>query len=315
MKVTFCLVAATLFWAGNYVVGHSAVTVMSPLDLTYLRWLFAVAPLLALAQLIERPDWRAALKSWRWILLMGVLGLAAYTLLLYAALQYTTALNASLINAANPAVIVVLAVVFLRERPRWTGYLGLLLGLVGVLLILTNGRMLSIFSLSFNQGDLLMVAAIVVWGLYSVAGRRLREVPPTTSTALQVLLTVLLLTPFAVAFGVHLPATSDASWALAYIALFPSVGSYLLWNIALKTTAPSTAGNFLNLITVFTALISLLLGQQMTLVQVIGGAVVLTGVLLTSRRGRPKVQAGPPTHVPEPSVAPQADGNRPDRRR
>ena len=112
MKAPLCLVLATLFWSGNFVVGQAAVESVTPLELTFWRWAFAAVPLLLLAQVVEKPDWRAVLQRWPALLLLSALGMSAYTLLLYSALGHTSALNASLITAANPALIVVLALVF-----------------------------------------------------------------------------------------------------------------------------------------------------------------------------------------------------------
>src|ERR1700712_519003 len=116
MKATLALVAAALLWAGNYVVGGAAVHAMNPIALTWFRWLLAAVPLLLLA----------------------VLGVAGYTLFLYSALEFTTPLSASLINAANPAVMVLLAALLLRERIGAAAAAGLVLGLVGVLLVITD---------------------------------------------------------------------------------------------------------------------------------------------------------------------------------
>src|ERR1700712_2185829 len=162
MKATLALVAAALLWAGNYVVGGAAVHAMDPIALTWFRWLLAALPLLLLAQLIERPRWRSVLAEWPRLLLLAVLGVAGYTLFLYSALEFTTPLSASLINAANPAVMVVLA-------------------LGGGLLVIPDGRIASLFSTRPNEGDLLMVGAIVVWSLYTIAGRSLAT-PPIAAT-------------------------------------------------------------------------------------------------------------------------------------
>ncbi|MFP5367240.1 MAG: EamA family transporter, partial [Actinomycetes bacterium] len=69
-------------------------------------------------------------------------------------------------------------------------------------------------------------------------------------------------------------------------AVFPSLGSYLLWNLALKRTTAANAGNYLNLIAVFTAVITVVLGQPITAPQILGGALVISGVLLTSAGGK-----------------------------
>ena len=281
------LTLATLFWAGNFVVGQAAMETMVPLEVTFWRWALAAVPLLVLAQTVEQPDWRAVLSRWPVLLLLSVLGMCSYTLLLYAALQFTSALNASLVTAANPALIMVLAVVLLRDRPRPLNWVGAALGLAGVLLVLTGGNVGRLLTFTFNTGELLMLSAITVWGFYTIVARTV-AVPAITSTAVQVVMAAVLLTPFVIATGAGLPATAAEGWSLAFIALFPSLGSYLLWNLALKTTPASKAGNYLNLIAVFTAVITVLLGQSIAVPQIVGGILVISGVLLTSAGRTPQ---------------------------
>jgi drug/metabolite transporter (DMT)-like permease len=274
------LVAATAFWAGNYVVGRSAVAELSPVSLVWWRWLLAVGPLLAIAHVLERPQWREVLRHWPWLLGLSAFGLAGYNLLLYSALQFTTAFKASLINAFNPALILLASVVVLHTRLRGRGVVGLLLALLGVLVVLTDGALLSLVDTRYNAGDLVMLAAIASWTAYTVLGRLAPRLPPITSTALQAVVAVLLLSPLA-ARGLDLPGTGGAVWSLAFIAVFPSVLSYLLWNRALQTIEPAQAGPFLNLITVFTAVLAVAAGEPLTAAQVVGGVFVLLGVVLT----------------------------------
>jgi len=291
MKATIAIILATLMWAGNYIVGGLAVQTLSPVELTWLRWLLACVPLLILAQVVEKPDWRRAVHHWPRLLLLAALGVGGYNMLLYTALQYTTPQSASLINAANPAVMVVLAAVLLRERISWRGIAGLVLGLVGVVLIITNGALASAFTQSINTGDLLMVGAIVVWSLYTIVGRGL-AVPPITATAVQGTVVAVCLAPFALASGVTWPADPAIGSAVIFIAIFPSIGSYVLWNWALKRIPAGRAGLFLNLITVFTVIIAVVLGAQLTTPQLVGGVVVFAGVALSTRR--PTRPAGQP---------------------
>jgi len=285
VRAALYLILANLFWAGNFVVGQAAMKTMEPLQLTFWRWLLAAVPLLVLAQLVEKPDWRAALRRWPVLLLLSLLGMSGYTLLLYSALQHTSALNASLVTAANPALILVLAVVLLGDRPRPLSWAGIALGLSGVLLVLTGGDLQRLLTFSINTGELLIVGAITVWGLYTIIARRL-GIPAITSTAVQVAMAAVILLPFAVAAGAGLPATASEGRSLAFIAVFPSLGSYLLWNLALKRTTAANAGNYLNLIAVFTAIITVALGQPITVPQIVGGVLVISGVLLTSAGGK-----------------------------
>ncbi|WP_167139113.1 DMT family transporter [Diaminobutyricimonas sp. TR449] len=286
MKSILFLVLATLFWAGNFVAGAGAVASVSPLHLTWLRWAIAVLPLLALAQVIEKPNWKRSLAQWPLLVLLSALGMAGFPWLLYTALEYTSALNASLINAVNPALIVIIAVVVFRQRIRWNGIVGIIIGLVGVVVVITDGRIGDVFTQPPNQGDALMVAAIVVWSAYTFLGRFLTGVPPITATALQALFTTVGLAPFAISSGVALPTDTPTMLALLYIALFASVLAYVFWNAALRTVPPAKAGIYLNLMVVFTALITLAIGGTIPAAQILGGILVVGGVVLTSARPR-----------------------------
>ncbi|GIG25390.1 DMT family transporter [Cellulomonas denverensis] len=290
LVVAGCLTGATLFWAGNYVVGAAAVRELSPVSLTALRWAIAALPLVVIAQLVERPDWRAALRTWRRQLMLAVVGMIGYALLVYSALQHTSSVNASLVNALNPALIALLAAALARSAPSRQAVAGMLLGLAGVLVVLTRGRIETLLSLHVNLGDLLMLGAITVWSIYTVIGRsNAGSVPPITATAIQAVLSAVVMAPFALAGQVHWPRTGSGTMALLFIAVFPSLGAYLLWNLGLRRLperAAGTAGVYMNLITVFTVAINAVLGYRIGAAQLVGGALVLGGVLLVHRARR-----------------------------
>jgi drug/metabolite transporter (DMT)-like permease len=276
------MVLAAAFWAGNYVLGSVAVSTMSAFDLTYLRWVIAVVPLVVIAQGVEKPQWRIVLRSWPLLTALAALGMLAYNLFLYEALNFTTAAGASLINAANPAVMALLAVLLVRDRLSVQAIVGIALSLFGVLLILSEGSLLTLGSLDVNFGQILMLGAVLVFSLYSIWGRLLKSVPPITATAAQAVIVLVVMTPFAAVSGVVWPMEPASLWALLYIGLLPSVGSYVLWNLALRDTKASIAGIYLNLITVFTVAVALVLGETVPASELIGGAVVIVGVVLTS---------------------------------
>lgn len=283
-KVYLFLILANLFWAGNYVFGKMVVTELSPIQMTFSRWMIAVCLLFPIAQLVEKPAWRAVWKEWKLLLAMALLGVMGYNLLLYEALRFTTSMNAALVNAMNPALIVLCAALFLGEKLTASRVLGLLISLLGVLLVLTNGHLGLIFRTSYNAGDLLMLAAIAVWTCYSLLGRRIRHVPPIAATAASALMALVLLLPFFLASGMTFPLSTGAAVGILYIGLFPSVGSFIFWNASIREIGASRAGIYLNLITVFTAILSMLLGNPVTLPQVIGGLLVFAGVYLTTIR-------------------------------
>lgn len=204
-RAYLALIAAALFWAGNYVFGKVAVAGMSPFSIVFLRWTIALVPLVAIAKVVEHPDWMAVLHHWRFLLMQGLLGLFAYNFLLYAALRTSSAFAASLINAANPALIALTALIVLHERVGWRGGVGIALALLGVLVVLTHGDLAHLLTTPFSAADLLMLGVIVVWTAYTIAARKGPRLPPITQVAIQTALIVAGLTFVAPFAGVALP--------------------------------------------------------------------------------------------------------------
>ncbi|RYL95032.1 DMT family transporter [Sporolactobacillus sp. THM7-4] len=283
-KVLSFLVLANLFWAGNYVFGKYVVAEMTPVQMTFIRWLIAVLFLFPLAQWLEKPDWRNVWREWKMLLLLSILGIIGYNVLLYEALRFTSSLNAALVNSINPAMIALLAMWLLKERLSVVNGIGLAVSLVGVLLVLTRGHLLQIFQIHYNQGDLLMLLAITVWSFYTLAGKKMKNVPPVAATAVSALLGLAVLLPFFLTSGFSYRLSSSAVIGILYIAIFPSVCSFVFWNSAIRVIGASRAGIFLNLLTVFTALLSLLLGHPITVPQITGGVLVIFGVYLTNKK-------------------------------
>jgi drug/metabolite transporter (DMT)-like permease len=300
VRAAVFLILATAFWAGNFVFGAAALESVDPISLTWVRWALALVPLAIVAQVLEKPDWRAAMRHLPLMAVLGVLGVTGFSLLLYYALQFTSPLNASLINAVNPALMVVLAAVLpavwqggRREGLTWRSVLGILVGLIGVVIVITDGDVLALLRQGVNPGDLLMLGAILAWSIYTLVGRRIHDVPPITSTAIQTAAAVVLLSPFLAINGLQWPSDVPGWGAVAYIVLFPSFGAYVLWNAATRRVPAATASIYINLMVVFTALIGLPFGFGITWVQVLGGILVVGAVVLLARGTSLPANTGP----------------------
>ncbi len=299
-------VLAQLFWAMNFVVADRVIAEFTPLELTFLRWLGAFPILLVITLWIERDrreKWRLAAREW-WIhIIQAVLGMVGYTLLLYAALETTSPVNASVISAFNPALIALAAVVVLGERIRRGGVLGIVISFVGVVIVVLLGGPSGPADLSIVVGDLLILGAIMTWTAYVIISRRIKT-PPITATTVQVGLSALMLAPVMAIVGFQAQPTAEGWWGLAIIIIFPSALAYLLWNVAVTQLGPSRTGVFLNLLPVFTAIIAVTLGDAITVWQVIGGLIVLAGVYLPTRPGAtiPGPTAGVAAAAPVPDA-------------
>ena len=280
---------AQLFWAMNFVVADRVVAEFTPLELTFLRWLGAFPLLIVIAIWLERSDrqkWRTALKEWWLHIIQAALGMVGYTLFLYSALDTTSPVTASVITAINPAVIALAAVIFLGERIRRIGVLGIVVSFIGVLVVVLAAGPDSTSStgIAVAPGDLLVLGAITVWTIYVIISRRI-QTPPITATTVQVGASVLMLLPVMAVVGIQAAPSTEGIIGLVLIMIFPSALAYLLWNVAVTQLGPSRTGVFLNLLPVFTAAIALALGDAITIWQIVGGAIVLAGVYLTTRPG------------------------------
>lgn len=286
LVAALALVGATLFWAGNYLVGAVAVEHIPPLDLVFWRWGIALPPLLLLAHFLERPDWGEVLAAWRWMVALALTGMLGYPVLVYAALEHTDPFSAALINAVNPALIALVAAFALRERLTALVVLGVAVALVGALVVISRGDPALLFGGGFGKGEALILLAIVSWTAYTVIGRAgqvVVRVPPVTAIAVQSGITVAVVAPFTVVSGGPvLPTTPDVVGAVLFLAVFPSVLAYLLWNRALADLPAGGAGVFLNLITVFVGAFTILAGEPYSAAQIIGGLIVIAGVVLTN---------------------------------
>lgn len=297
------LVLANLFWAGNFVFGAIAVERIDPVSLTWMRWLGAAPVLVVLAVVVERPKLREIVADWPRQLLLSLLGMLGFCLLTYEAFRHTTAMDAALINAVNPALIALGAAWIARERVPARAIAGILVSAVGVLLVLTKGDLAALAGFRLNTGELLMIGAVLVWTAYTLIGRG-SPTRPITGSAVQAVMAVVVLTPVIAITGLTLPA-EPVVWAnVAYIALFPSVLSFMLWNLAVRDLGAGVSGITLNLMPVFVALIGLTVGASIGLDQIAGGALVIAGVLLTNLPSRRQMVQGGASRSPERGGAP-----------
>ncbi|MBC9249585.1 multidrug DMT transporter permease [Pseudomonas alcaligenes] len=288
------LALASLIWAGNSLVARAFTGAIPPLSLAFWRW--AVA-LLILLPLTGPSLWRhrQVLRAAGWRLwLAALLAITLYNCLLYTAALTTAAINLSLVSTCLPLATFIGAGLLLGEWPARRAWGGLGVALLGLLWLIAQGNWQVLRSLSFAQGDLLMLLATLDWALYSLLLRRWNryfQLPPFTLLGALVLLGVLMLTPFylwELWHGARFAASPGNLAAIGYTALFASVIAYQLWNIGLRELGAARTAMSNYLMPVFTAILGwLLLGEGLQSYHWVGGALIVSGLLLA---GRPQVR-------------------------
>jgi drug/metabolite transporter (DMT)-like permease len=288
------LLMATCLWGGNFVVGKALVADIPPLTLALFRWGIA---LLMIAPFWGRSLWqrREVYRShWKTVVFLSLTGVAGFNTLVYVAVQYTDAINASLMNSATPMMIILLSILFLRESFSWLRGIGIIISLIGVLWIIGHGSWTSIVALTFNRGDLWMLAAVFCWAMYSIGIRRTAgKFPANEMLLITVMLSVIVLLPFSIVELMLSDRIVQGSWGtlagVFYIGIFASLVAFTCWNKAVSLIGPSRCASFLNLIPMFSAIFATLFtGEHVRLYHGIGALFVLSGVYVTTQHSKAK---------------------------
>ena len=283
------LAGSALFWSGNFVIGRAFASDIAPLTLSYLRWQTALLILLpfTLRPLIEQ--WGLIMR-YRWrMLFLGVLGVAGFNTFAYLGLHQTTATNALLINSFIPILIILLSRIYPGQPIRWNQFLGILISTCGVAVLIAQGRLERLLALDINRGDLWVLAAALIWAVYSIGLRfRPAQLAPSSFLAFTVLVGVLTLAPI---YWLDLLAeppfepTAANLTAVGYVAVFASVGAYLFWNQGVKVVGAGAAGQFIHLMPVFGTLMAVLfLGERLHGYHLAGAAAIAAGIYLSLAR-------------------------------
>lgn len=284
------LVIATFFWGGNFVIGRAVSDQIPPYTLSFLRWLLALCILFPFTwkkMIAEYHAWKRELPI---IIILSLTGIIGFNTLLYVALQYTTSINASFMNSSTPILISVLSVWLLREGLERQQVIGTVLSFAGVLFIVSKGDLHTLQSLSFNLGDIIMILAVLTWALYSVLMKKHGPRLPGGSTfVLSILIGVMMLFPLSF-WELHY-THSSIQWtaysisAILYVGVLASLVAFYSWNSAVLRIGPAKAANYLNLIPVFAATFAILfINEEMAWYQLVGGASVIIGVAMSTKR-------------------------------
>ncbi len=293
MSPYLLLTLTALFWSGNFVLARAVHAEIPPLALSFWRWLLALLILLPLAGPRLWRQWPIARAAWRPLLLLAAFGVAAFNSFVYLGLQHTTATNAVLLQSAIPVLIIALSWLFLGQRLAALQFLGLLVSLLGVGVIVFHGDLQRLQLLGFNRGDLLVMAAVISWAVYSVLLRyRPAELSALAFLLAIVALGVLLISPFylwELAAGKGFALTLPNLLSVGYVGIFPSVLAYIFWNYGVDRVGASKAGLFIHLMPVFGILLSVVfLGERIRFFHFVGIVLIFLGIYWV-QRARAKV--------------------------
>jgi drug/metabolite transporter (DMT)-like permease len=291
LSTVFYLSLATILWAGNAIAGRVLVGSISPISLSAVRWGLAALILLPFGWKIFKPG-SALWQNKGRFLVLGLLGVGSYNVLLYLALQTSTAINVTLIGASMPIWMLFIGAVFYQVRPTLLQLLGAVVSLVGVTVVLTRGEPTSLLSMEVVMGDLFIMLATILWAFYSWMISRPgesteRQWPWAEFLMAQVLIGFMWTMLFEGAEIATGHAFIDLNYwtgaLIIFVAIGPSLIAYRCWGLGVNGAGPTVAAFFANLIPLFTALLSAaILGDPPQLFHGLAFALIVIGILVSS---------------------------------
>lgn len=298
------LVLAPLFWAGNVTAGRLATGIIDPIVLSALRWTFAFLLILPFSLPALRREWPVIRRHWLLLTIYGGLGYSTFNVLIYIGTTLTTAVNASMEQAAVPMLVILGNFLVFGTRITLLQLAGVILTIYGVIHVATYGDPAAIFDLDLNAGDILIVAACVLYAAYSML---LRYRPAMswmsflcTTTAAGAVFSLVYQALFAGGPAVLVDTALNASayaWALiAYVVIFPSILAQLFYARGLEIIGANRGSLFINLLPVFGAILGVLVvGETLELFHVVAALIIVAGIALAEFAARRHIPPAPPT--------------------
>ncbi len=288
LGIYFLLVLPPLFWAGNSVLARGVADLIPPVAMSFWRWTIALFILLPFTWKQTLKDWPEIKKHWQIIFLLGLFGIASFNTLLYTAAHSTTAINIALTQSVMPVIIVFISFILFRDRITRIQIFAIALCTLGAGYIVIHGDWQRLLQLKFVIGDLIMLLAVSLYGLYSVLLRKRPAIKPMSFLTSTFAVGVVLLLPLYFwerQTAAPLELSQPVIISLLYVAFCPSILAYLFWNQGIHEIGANQAGLYINLVPLFASLLAVLfLGERFQTYHLVGIVLIAGGLLLFNWR-------------------------------
>lgn len=278
-------VIAVMIWSLNIVVTRYAADLISPVSISFYRWLIAF---LILTPFMLGKVWeqrQLIMQHWLQLAVLSAFGMVLYQGLAYTAAHYTTATNMGLINAFIPVFTILVSFFILKDIPNRFAIMGSILSFCGLIYVMAQGNLSALWQSGAHWGDLLMVVAVFFYAFYGVFLKKWQlKIPLLISLYIQIAFALIYHLPFIAWLGLDSLNTANLGSVL-YAGIFPSLIAPFVWMLAVQQIGPNRTSIFMNLMPVFTAIIaSLWLAESWTIYHTLGGVLILTGVVMAQKK-------------------------------
>ena len=289
-KAYIFLILTTLFWSGNFIVGKAAsIFEIPPFTLNFYRWTFAwliLAPF-TISEIIDKRNY--ILANIKLIIVLGITSITIFNSIVYYSLNFTQVISGVLMISTIPVMIIVFCWLFKIEKTNAYQILGVIFSLFGVFIIITKADLFILLNLNFNKGDLWMVVAMFSWAMYSALLRK-KKFELSQLTLLQTIISaglIFLLPAYLIELILGYRASVNLPFVLtlAYVVIFPGLASFIFWIKGISIIGSNRSGIFLHLMPIFSTILAIAIFKEKFMIyHLIGAALIITGIILSSKK-------------------------------
>lgn len=279
------LLLTAVIWGSNYSVIKFVIAQVPARSFNGLRLALASAVFLLMIGLTRRRESLPRLTSRQWmtIVLLGIVGQFGYQLLFIEGLERTSVANASIIIGTTPIAVGLTSAILGHERLPWQHWVGMALSFVGVYFIVMGGAQTGTSSLT---GDLMMLACVGCWTIYTVAARPLLNIySPLLITGLSMAIGTVLFLPTAIGDfqRTEWASVAPVAWiSLVFSSLLALNFAYTAWYHGVRHLGASRTSLYSNLVPAAALLLAIVwLGERLVGMRLLGAGLVLVGLLVT----------------------------------
>ena len=284
------LILASLFWAGNFVIGKFASIYEIPaFSLNFYRWFFVWIILFPFTYKEIYKNKKYIIENFRLFLVLGVTGITIFNSVVYYSLYFTQVISGILMISTIPVMIILISSILKIEKTNNFQIIGVILSLVGVFCIITKADLELIKNLDFNKGDLSMTIAMFSWATYSALLKK-KKYKLSQISLLQVIISfgfIFLIPIYFIENKIGNPLNFSLPFfsILTYAVLFPAIASYLFWIKGISIIGTNRAGVFLHLMPIFGAILAMIIfKEKFMFYHILGAIFIIIGITLSNKK-------------------------------
>jgi len=285
MKIYVLIAFAVIFWSGNFVLGRFVSIEIEPMQLALFRWSLVLFLLLPYIFMHQKVIFTAIKNNFIILLVLSFLGVTGFNTILYFGLKETTATNSLLINSSIPIMIIVLNTLFTKETITFKQIVGVFLSTLGVIFLVIKGEVSNIVNFEFNKGDFWVILSSLTWASYCI----LVKYKPSKLKAFEFISIITLLGWFMLVIiyfvmgnSLSFDFSSKVYSSVLYMAIFPSLLSYYLWNRGIMEIGANRTGQLTHLMPISGSMLAYtFLGESLERYHIYGIIFIAVGIYIS----------------------------------